>query len=158
MEPYFFSFLPSELNNIICYYLTYNESLVVSKLFKLKINYLPLLIEKYPAMYKIIKELKEKDLKYRDYPYSEAYDLMGLIELGIDYLDIKISNREFLYTDDVGILIDNFDEYAHAKIHAPVNQIIEEVVNAYNNFDETSGELDALSQLYQLFLIILDNP
>src|SRR6266496_3070828 len=92
--PYYFSFLPSELINVIGTYLDYNECLIISKNLEISLDYNYLLSNNYPIFYMIIKELKEKDVKYRNYPYEKGYSLCNLIdryyEFYEDYEAIKI--------------------------------------------------------------------
>ena len=81
MENNYFEFIPPELIDIICLYLNYTESVVLSSIFDIKVNFQFLLSDKYPAFYQIVKVVKEKDIKYRNYSYDSAYDLINLVEI-----------------------------------------------------------------------------
>ena len=109
--------LPPELINVISLYLDYTEISILEQEFGSRINYQLLLTENYPAFSKIIKILKEKDIKWRNYPYDMAYDLITLTEKYIRFEidDMKIHpdiNREMRYWEaDIDIRTDDISKF-----------------------------------------------
>jgi hypothetical protein len=82
----YFNLIPQELNDEVCFYLDYNESLILQDLFNIKINYQRLLSLKFPGFYKMIKELKEKDVKYINFTYEKSYSLINSVSVYLDNL------------------------------------------------------------------------
>ena len=107
--------LPQELINVISLYLDYTETSILEQEFKLLVNYQLLLYENYPAFSKIIKLLKENDIKWKNYPLDRAYGLITSIEKYIKFeiegpqirpgAAREISNGEDLRTDNISNFI-----------------------------------------------------
>ena len=83
--------IPNELINNICIYLDYTQATIIEMEFNIDINYGYLLYIKYPAFYKILKILQLKDIKYKEYPYREPYDVINLVEKILKYDNMYIS-------------------------------------------------------------------
>ena len=83
--------LPQELINVISLYLDYTETSILEQEFNFRVDYQLLLTERYPAFSKIIKSLKETDIKWKSYPYDRAYDLITLIE---NYIKFEIEDSK----------------------------------------------------------------
>ena len=135
--------LPQELINIISSYLDYTEVSILEQEFGLKVNYQLLVYTNHPAFGKILKLLKEKDIKWKDYPYSKAYDLMNLIEKYVRFEiedstvrpNIKrgIEEGEYLRTDNISNFI-NFILDAYLMIGD-----MDDVISSYFMLTEKKG-------------------
>ena len=111
----YFQLVPQELINEVCFYLDYNESLIIRELFAVKVNYLPLLAEKYPGFYQIIKDLRTHDVKYESLTFEEAYLQINLLnsyleyaKSGEDLIVLQFTNIKSKDPDDIkNILYEN---------------------------------------------------
>ena len=108
--------ISTELINLICYNLTYNETMILREDFNFNLNYQLFLSLKFPAFYKMVKTIKNEVLRYKNYTYEEAYRVIYLIVDYSEYLIIKSvstysyskykSNIADLYNEDVEIFFD----------------------------------------------------
>lgn len=91
----YFEFIPPELLNVILLNLNYTESSLLDEMYNLKLDYKILLIDKYPGYYQIVKTVKEKDFKYRNYNYENAYDEIIQFEIYLKEVN-NIDLRNYL--------------------------------------------------------------
>jgi hypothetical protein len=80
-----FESVPQDLVSILGIYLDKNYLNILIKLFNLKFEYEVILSARYPVFFNVIYFLKIKYVKYHDYSYARAYELVNDTEKIIDF-------------------------------------------------------------------------
>jgi len=131
----YFNNIPLDLINQICYNLTYTETLILREEFNFNLDYQYFFSNKYPGFYEIIKTVKNKTIRYRNYSYEEGYELIYLL---LDYLEFLKNSDDYtfynnlikgIYTDDIEncylIVYDNDDNIKDIKN-------VKDIIASYN--------------------------
>ena len=131
--------LPQELINTISSYLDYTEISILEQEFGSRINYQLLLTENYPALSKILKLLKEKDIKWKDYPYSKAYDSITLMD---KYLRFRMK-RGILHNENINTRTNSIPDFIDliSSFHTIISDINNMVSSYYILVEEIKKDL-----------------
>jgi hypothetical protein len=142
----YFNLIPQELNDEVCLYLDYNDSLILRELFGIKINYQRLLSLKFPGFYKIIKDLKDKDVKYKDFPYEKGYSVINSVNINVNYL----RKRDKLNLKYDKLTSENIEDVMNT-IHENMIMLVEviQLLNSYGTIKENYPEDLAGSKYYK---------
>ena len=76
----YLNYLYQDLVDVISTYLDYTSLSILESEYKFQINYEVSLRNRYPLFYKLVKSVKEGDIKYKNYPYDQAYSLINNVE------------------------------------------------------------------------------
>ena len=143
----YLNYLYQDLIDVISTYLDYTSLNILESEYKFKINYESLLRNRYPAFYKMLKFVKENDIKYKNYPYDQAYNLMKDIEefliimLEETYEESKKKDNPF-----INISLTNKIESIGYDINTIVeNDIDEFITTIYDNSLHFDDLLDIIS-------------
>src|SRR5579863_6086172 len=134
----YLNLIPTELHTEIGLYIDYIDSNKLRETFGINLNYQYLLSVKFPAFYIIVKTVKERAINYKDYPYSEAYDLIHLVKVYLQYRHIEESkHRDPLYYDEDMLYEDDISEFTGYIFDLDVNvKNIKDICSAYNTIIE----------------------